>query len=114
MTLEKIRTVTQNKSGRPWPPLQGEWTYPYYARLPENGFRYEVIASIRYDRQTKFQIYARAGVGEYWIVDPHACTIDVFVLRGQAYAPLGSFKSADQLRSEQFAELTFQVQDLCR
>ena len=26
-----------------WPPPQGEWTYDDYARLPDNGMRYEVI-----------------------------------------------------------------------
>ena len=200
MTLEITKTAARAKSSHTWPPSQGEWTYADYARLPENGFRYEVIegelfmspaprpnhqrvglrlivlldafveknqlgelyhapidlnlpdltspvqpdilfistenldivkektiegvpdliievlspGSIRYDRQTKFQIYAKAGVREYWIVDPYPCAIDVFVLRGQAYVPLGSFKSADQLRSEQFADLTFQVQELCR
>ena len=26
-----------------WPPPQGEWTYEDYARLPDNGMRYEII-----------------------------------------------------------------------
>jgi Uma2 family endonuclease len=35
------------------------------------------------DRHTKFDVYARSGVREYWIVDVDARTIEVFVLQGQ-------------------------------
>ena len=33
----------QGAETRYWPPPQGEWTYEDYARLPNNGMRYEVI-----------------------------------------------------------------------
>lgn len=184
---------------RDWPPPQGRWTYPDYARLPDNGMRYEVIegdlfmnpaprpkhqkvslnlavalhqfvkqhnlgdvyeapidvilpnlastvqpdllfiagnrldivkeefiegvpdliievlspGNPDYDRRTKFQLYARAGVREYWIIDPDACTIDIFVLRGQAYAPLGGFSSGDKTRSEVLADFRLRVAEIC-
>ncbi|MFQ5614453.1 MAG: Uma2 family endonuclease, partial [Anaerolineae bacterium] len=66
-----------------------------------------------YDRRTKFQLYARAGVREYWIIDPDACTIDIFVLRGQAYAPLGGFSSGDKTRSEVLADFRLRVAEIC-
>ncbi|MGH2521259.1 MAG: Uma2 family endonuclease [Anaerolineales bacterium] len=28
---------------RPWPPEQGQWTYEDWLRLPDDGFRYEVL-----------------------------------------------------------------------
>jgi Uma2 family endonuclease len=28
---------------RPWPPPQGEWTYEDWLKLPDDGYRYEVI-----------------------------------------------------------------------
>jgi Uma2 family endonuclease len=42
----------------------------------------------RTDRRDKFDEYARAGIGEYWIVDPEAVTIEVFALEGGAYTLL--------------------------
>lgn len=66
-----------------------------------------------YDRETKFILYAEAGVKEYWIVDGEKKTIDVFVLRGQAYAPLGHFSAADEAFSEQLPDFTVRVGDLC-
>lgn len=31
---------------RDWPPPQGEWTYEDYLRLPDDGWRYEVIKGV--------------------------------------------------------------------
>jgi len=33
---------------RPWPPPQGEWTYEDWLRLPDDGWRYEVIKGVLY------------------------------------------------------------------
>ncbi len=38
------------------------------------------------DRGRKMQMFARYGVREYWIVDPSARAIEVYALRGNAYA----------------------------
>lgn len=35
-------------AGRPWPPEQGDWTYEDWLRLPDNGWRYEVIKGVLY------------------------------------------------------------------
>ena len=35
----------------------------------------------RRDRGAKKRIYARHGVGRYWLVDPEACTLEIFALR---------------------------------
>lgn len=40
-----IRTASQ---GRPWPPEQGQWTYEDWLRLPDDGFRYEVLNGVLY------------------------------------------------------------------
>jgi Uma2 family endonuclease len=42
----------------------------------------------RTDRVEKFVEYARAGIGEYWLVEPEAETIEVFVLEDGAYVLL--------------------------
>ncbi len=52
------------------------------------------------DRGPKFDIYAEAGVREYWLADPLARTVEVFVLREGAYVLLGRFSRGEHLRSE--------------
>lgn len=42
-------------------------------------------ASARYDRLIKFSLYQRAGVREYWIVDPSTRTVSVYTLEDGAY-----------------------------
>ena len=39
----------------------------------------------RADRLTKFNLYQRAGVREYWIVDPDAHTVAVHLLQDGQY-----------------------------
>jgi Uma2 family endonuclease len=40
------------------------------------------------DLSVKHSLYARFGVGEYWIVDPEARTMSVFSLIGDRYEPV--------------------------
>lgn len=42
-------------------------------------------SSLRHDRLTKYNLYQRAGVREYWIVDPSARSIQSFVLESGHY-----------------------------
>jgi Uma2 family endonuclease len=51
----------------------------------------EILApsTSRRDRFTKFNLYLRYGVKEYWIVDPDAHTVEVFLLTGDAYVRSG-------------------------
>lgn len=66
------------------------------------------------ERRTKFEVYARAGVREYWMVDPHARSIDIYVLRGEALAWLGTFGPQDTTRSEVLPELRVKVGEVCQ
>lgn len=38
------------------------------------------LSSLRHDVDTKFHIYERHGVREYWVVDPVACGVNVYIL----------------------------------
>jgi len=49
----------------------------------------------RTDRVEKFAEYARAGIPEYWIVDPDAESIEVFTLREGAYELLGKWRAGE-------------------
>ena len=180
------------------PPPDGAWTFDDYARLPDNGFRYEVIdgalvmspaplvrhqttfrqlfkhlvrhverrrlgevwsapidvvlgdratpvqpdivfvarerlhivgreriegapdlvveilsrSTAARDRGLKFDLYAASGVREYWLADPDERTLEVYVLRGQAYAPLGSYRPGEVAASELLPDLKLNVKEL--
>src|SRR5438105_12409067 len=52
-----------------------------------------------YDRLTKYDIYARSGIAEYWIVKPTSRTIEVLVLENREYRSLGIFSGQQTLPS---------------
>jgi len=62
-----------------------------------------------YDRRTKQDAYARAGVAEYWIADPAARTIEVLRLESGAYVPTGVFARESNLPAGVLPELPVQV-----
>ena len=49
----------------------------------------------RNDRLTKFNLYQRTGVREYWIVDPENKNIQVFLLDGNALHPHEVYSEKD-------------------
>ncbi|HZZ82007.1 MAG TPA: Uma2 family endonuclease, partial [Gemmataceae bacterium] len=52
------------------------------------------------DLVTKRKEYAKAGVHEYWIVDPDEKTITVLTLAGKTYRAHGIFKEGDDATSK--------------
>jgi Uma2 family endonuclease len=52
-----------------------------------------------YDRLTKYEQYAQAGITEYWIVKPTTHTIEVLVLEDGEYHSLGVFSGQQTLPS---------------
>ncbi len=59
------------------------------------------------DRGRKMTIFARYGVKELWIVDPHAATIEIYALAGDAYALAHTARGDDRVRSTILPELEF-------
>ncbi|MDQ2888335.1 MAG: Uma2 family endonuclease, partial [Chloroflexota bacterium] len=57
-------------------------------------------ATAHYDRTEKRNVYERAEVTEYWLVDPVARTIEVLLLEGKIYHTLGIFAGQDALLSK--------------
>jgi Uma2 family endonuclease len=53
-----------------------------------------------HDRDRKFNLYRASEVKEYWLVDPEARTIEVFVLHQDQYELLGRFGSGQIVISE--------------
>ncbi len=52
------------------------------------------------DRKTKFRLYEKYGVREYWLVSPEAENVQIFALRANGYELLGNFTGEQQVRSE--------------
>ncbi len=57
------------------------------------------------DRMIKMMLYARAGVGEYWIVTPWPHMVEVLVLRDGKYVVHGVFGKNTKLTSPSFPGL---------
>lgn len=79
---------------------------PFFAGAPD--LIVEVISpgSIRLDRVTKFTEYEQTGVAEYWIVDPQARIIEVYVLSNGEYGLLGTFKDEELVQSQVLAGIS--------
>lgn len=52
----------------------------------------------RHDRLTKYNLYQRAGVREYWIVDPESKSIQTFTLEDGRYSAHGFGTAGDALK----------------
>lgn len=53
-----------------------------------------------HDRSLKYELYAEAGVPEYWIIDPHGQTAEIHLLREGTYESLGLRNRGETARSE--------------
>src|SRR5262249_15325923 len=63
-----------------------------------------------YDRRTKQDAYASAGVPEYWIADPGTGTVELMVLENGAYRSLGVFRGQATLPSRVVPGLPVKVE----
>jgi Uma2 family endonuclease len=63
-----------------------------------------------YDRVSKYDIYARAGIPEYWIVRPTNRTIEVLILENGEYYSSGIFRGEQLLSSRIVPELPVRVE----
>jgi Uma2 family endonuclease len=64
------------------------------------------------DLVDKRRDYARAGVHEYWIVDPKEKTITVLALAGKSYKVHGVFKPGDEATSKFLKGFNVSVSDV--
>ena len=63
-----------------------------------------------YDRLTKYDVYARTGVTEYWIVKPDSRAVEILVLEDGEYRSLGVFNGKARLPSRIVPELPVDVE----
>jgi Uma2 family endonuclease len=68
--------------------------------------------SSKHDRQTKFDLYERHSVREYWIVSPQERTLEVYGLVEGHYQRLGVYDSNDSFSGRVLPDLTLRLADL--
>ncbi len=64
------------------------------------------------DRVIKLDEYAHAGIPEYWIVDPYARTVEIYLLNGEAYQLAATLAEGQTLTSAQLPGLEVSVAEL--
>jgi Uma2 family endonuclease len=72
-------------------------------------------SSVRYDRNAKYSIYARAGVPEYWIVNVDVMTVEVYTQPSPTgFASKQTLRDGDVLRPILLPGVEIAVADLPR
>jgi Uma2 family endonuclease len=69
-------------------------------------------STARFDRGRKSQIYALAGIGHYWILDPTNRTLEALRLCDGGWLQIGSAGSGDRVSLEPFDAIAFPFDDL--
>ena len=76
----------------------------------------EIVSESLEDRErdlvTKRLEYARAGIQEYWIVDPEQETVTLLYLAVDVYTESGEFRRGDTFTSPQLPELVLPVTEI--
>jgi len=62
-------------------------------------------SSRRYDRVEKFNVYAKHGVGYYWVVDPEARSLEAYRSSGGHWVSVGAFSRTDKVRVAPFEDV---------
>lgn len=70
-----------------------------YAGVPDLVVEVLSPGTQHFDRNIKLTEYAMAGVSEYWLVDPEAHTIQVFVLKDDHFVLRGQFGPGQRVQS---------------
>ncbi|KYC90368.1 Uma2 family endonuclease [Heyndrickxia sporothermodurans] len=66
------------------------------------------------DKLIKFNRYQKAGVKEYWIVDPLHETIDVYLLQNGAYKHAGIYFKEDHIPVNLFEDFSIDLMNIFR
>jgi Uma2 family endonuclease len=102
------------------PDLAG-WRRERLRRLPEAAFfelapdwLCEVLSpsTERLDRDEKLRVYAGAGVGHVWLVDPLARTLEVLRRAGTSWTCVATHEGRDVIRVEPFEALDLSLRRL--
>ncbi len=85
---------------------KGRVTKSHIVGAPDVAIEISSPGTATYDRREKYDLYARAGVQEYWLVDPVAQVIEVLSLEDGEYQSLGVFEDQNTLISKVVPEIS--------
>lgn len=69
-------------------------------------------STAKFDRKKKFELYARYGVQEYWIIDPVNRLVEVFVAQNGSFQRHAVYDDQDSFTSLVIPQLTIIVADI--
>jgi Uma2 family endonuclease len=69
-------------------------------------------SNIKYDAETKFNLYEEAGVKEYWMVSIESKTVLVYTLKDGKYIGLRPFTQDQHVESVLFPDFNISVNDI--
>lgn len=75
---------------------------PFFTVAPDWVCEVLSPSTSRLDRVSKLPIYARAGVGHAWLVDPLARTLEVLVLEGGRWMIAATYAGDEGIRAAPF------------
>ena len=67
---------------------------------------------VRQDHMEKLRLYQRAGVGEYWIVDPLTQYVQVFVLHDGRYGESTVYERNGTIRVSVFDDVEIPLREV--
>jgi Uma2 family endonuclease len=94
------------------------WRRTRMAALPRTAFFSlapdwvcEVVSpsTARLDRAKKLRVYAREGISHCWIVDPLACTIEIFRLEARRWTLAATHEGQESIRAEPFDAIEIEL-----
>lgn len=71
-------------------------------------------STARSDRKEKMPLYATAGVGHLWIIDPALHILEVYRREGELWVVAGNYEGEDQVSAEPFTEAALDLGALWR
>ncbi|WP_158302149.1 Uma2 family endonuclease [Paenibacillus mesophilus] len=69
-------------------------------------------ATAKHDRVLKYNAYAKAGVKQYWIVDPYHEFIETFIGKDGSFERSGQYFKADVITDNPFDQFRLDLKEL--
>ena len=85
---------------------KGRVTRSHIVGAPDVAIEVSSPGTATYDRREKYDLYGRAGVQEYWLVDPVAQVIEVLSLEDGRYQSPGVFEDQNAVISKVVPEIS--------
>lgn len=90
----------------------GKLEMAFHRGAPELAIEVLSKSTARHDRLRKLNLYARAGVREYWLVTPDPFMLEILSLTPDGFLHKGTYSGNDRPQSSVFPELTLDLGEI--